>query len=322
MKFAKKTELHCQFMKVVNQLVKKKISKEPIEVIILGGSVARGDETEESDIDVVFYVKKKDMPANPQRFYKFKGKYIEEHYSTIENLKSKSILPEEKILYDKKGKIPKLFFDEKWAKKDFNGDLKDAKKSQKIAEKKFSEGNYDLVFNYLYGIKSPSFLMMHAIPPRFNLPFPSFRLLGSIRKIDKKHKTRSYLLIKQLYEFENKDCKRVLGDFKKAYFLMNQLEQKKKPRVKNLGFYDKLKIDYNVKGLKRTFEDYPFVYAYRFIVGCLVMWTFDEKIQRKDREIFHIFLLKILGVERISKELVKEKLELSRNLVKECEKLK
>ena len=60
-------------MRVVDSLIKKKLKTEPILAVTLWGSVARGDEHEHSDIDIVFYVKKKYLPTDVRRFYKFKG---------------------------------------------------------------------------------------------------------------------------------------------------------------------------------------------------------------------------------------------------------
>lgn len=309
-------------MKVVDDLINKKTKSEPIQAIILGGSVSRGDETEQSDIDIVFYVKKKDMPKNPRRFYKFKGKYLEEHYSEIEKLKNENILPEEKILYDKTGKIKKKDFDEKIAKKKFNFGIKEAKKYQKLAEQFFKKQDYEESFNFLYGLGSPAFILMHALPPRFNLPFPSFRLLKSLKIIDRKHKTKTYKKVEKIYNFENKNKKQILRDFQKAYLLMNRIKKSENPNSKNLGFFDKIKIKYNVEGLKKTFEDYSFVFSYRFIVGCLAMWTFDKKTKNKDKEVFYQILLEVLGVKKIDKKLVEEKLKFSKELLKEVEKLK
>jgi len=314
-----KTNLHQKFMKVVNSLVDKKIEQEPIQAVILGGSVARGDETKHSDIDIVFYVKKKDIPKNPRRFYKFKGKYIEEHYFEIENLKNENILPEEKILYDKTGKIKKKEFDKKIAKKKFYIELKEAKEYQKLAKQSFKKRNYEKSFNFLYGLGSPAFILMHALPPRYNLPFPSFRLLESIKIIDKKNKTNLYKKIEQIYTFENKNKKQILRNFGKAYLLMNKV---KKSTSENFGFFDKEKIKYNVLGLKKTFKEYPFVYSYRFIVGCLTMWALDEKIELNYKNKLKDYLLIILGIKFINKNLVEEKLKLSNELIKGCEKIK
>jgi len=315
-------EIHNQFMKVVNDLIKKKIKSESIQAIILGGSVARGDETKNSDIDIVFYVKKKDMPKNPRRFYRFKGKYIEEHYSEIEKLKNEDILPEEKILYDATGKIRKEDFDEKTAKKKFNVEFKEAIKYQGLAERFFKKNNYEESFNFLYCLGSPAFILMHSLPPRFNLPFPSFRLLKSLKIIDEKHKTKTYNKVEEIYTFQNKNKRQILRDFKKAYLLMNKIKKSENPDSKNLGFFDKIKIKYNLNGLKKTFEDYPFVFSYRFIVGCLAMWTFDKNTKKKNKEFFYQILLKVLGVEKIDKKLVEEKLKFSKCLLKEAEKLR
>jgi predicted nucleotidyltransferase len=312
---------HEKFMIVVESLIEKKLRKEPLQAIILGGSVARGDETEHSDIDIVFYVKKKDIPKNPRSFYKFKGKYIEEHYSAIENLRNDDILPESKILYDKTGKLKNLGFDKNASKINLKVSLKEANKFQKIAGNYFKNDEYEKAFYYLYGLESPAFIIMHSLPPNFNLPFPSFRLLKSVKIIDKKHKTKIYEKIKGLYTFKNNDSKLILSNFKKAYLLMNKIKRSENKDLLNLGFFDEMKVKYNLDGLQKTFEDYPFVFANRFIVGCLVMWVFDKNVKGEDKKILHNYLMNILGIEKINEKILKEKLNLSKDLLKECKKL-
>ncbi len=314
--------IHKKFMEIVDDLISKKIKSEAIQAIILGGSVAREDETEHSDIDIVFYVKKKDLPKNLRKFYKFRDKYIEEHYSEIESLRNENILPEEKILYDKTGTIRKKNFDEKIAKKRFIYEFREAKKYQKLAEQYFKKGSYERSFNSLYGTESPTFILMHSLPPRFNLPFPSFRLLKSLKLIDRKHKTKIYEKVEKIYTFENKNKKQILRDFQKAYLLMNKIKKSENPNYKNLGFFDKIKIKYNFEGLKKTFEDYPFVFAYRFIVGCLAMWTFDKNTKKQDKEIFYKILFKVLGVEKIDKKLFEKKIKLSKELLEEVKRFR
>lgn len=314
--------LHEKNLRIIRELLHKKLKKENILVAILGGSVARGDETEYSDIDIVFYVDRKNLPKDSRCFYKFKGKYIEEHYSPIEELKNENILPEEKILLDKTGEITKFLFNKSLAKKKFNLEIKEAKRYQRLAEESFNKKDYEESFYYLYGLGSSAFIIMHTLPPRFNLPFPSFRLLKSIAIIDKINKTKAYKKIEQIYTFKNKNKKEILRTFEKAYSLMNKLKKIENPKSKNLGFFDKTKIRYNLKGLKKTFEDYPFVYAYRFIVGCLTMWAFDKKIKDKDTKKIYKYLLESLGVKEINRELVKEKINISRDLIEECEKIK
>ncbi|MFH1503164.1 MAG: nucleotidyltransferase domain-containing protein [Candidatus Diapherotrites archaeon] len=301
----KERKIHQKFMDVVNSLVNEKIKKEPIQAVILGGSVARGDETKHSDIDIVFYVKKKDLPENKRGFYKFKGKCIEEHYFSIEDLKNSNLLPEEKIIYGKTGKIKIPKFNEKLAKKKFKDSLKQAKKFQKLAESDFKKGDYEKAFYYLYSMESPSFIMMHSLPPRFNLPFPSFRLLNSIKSIDKNKNTKFYGLFEEFYKFNNKKIKEIMGSFSEAYYL----------RIKKEG---KLKVKYNLEYLKKTFKEYPFIFAYRFIVCCLTLWTFDNSIEQEKREFLNRSLMKVLGIKNISKKLVKEKLEISNKLFLEC----
>jgi predicted nucleotidyltransferase len=309
-------------MQVVNALIEKKIKTEPIQAVTLWGSVARGDEHEHSDIDIVFYVKKKDLPKDTRRFYKFKGTYIEEHYSKIEDLKSENILPEVKILYNKTGKIIKHEFDERREKKAFIKKLREAEKYLKLARNCFQKGAYEKSFNYLYGLGEPASIIMHALPPRYNLPFPTFRLLGSVKIIDEKNKTQVYKKIEQIYKFNNTNVTEILQNFKKAYELMSKIKCKENPSAKNLGFFDKIKIKYNVESLKKTFEDHPFVYAYRFIVECLTEWAFDKKIKLKERKKLHKYLLKSLGLANIDGNLVKQKLKLFEDLLKEAKKLK
>jgi len=308
-------------MRVVNALIEKKIKTEPIQAVTLGGSVARGDEHEHSDIDIVFYVKKKDMPKDTRRFYKFKGTYIEEHYHEIGALKSENILPEVKILYNKTGKIIKHEFDERREKKAFIKKLREAEKYLKLARNCFRKGAYETSFNYLYGLGEPASIIMHALPPRYNLPFPTFRLLGSVKIIDEKNKTQVYKKIEQIYKFNNTNLKEILHNFEKAYELMNKIKREENSDAKNLGFFDKIKIEYAIESLKENFEDYPFVYAYRFIAECLTEWAFDKKIKLKERKKLRKYLLKSLGIANIDGDLVKQKIALFEDLLKEAKKL-
>jgi predicted nucleotidyltransferase len=318
----KNIDLHNKFMKVVDLLVKKKLKTEPIQAVILGGSVARGEETKHSDIDINFYVKKADMSDNQRGFYKFKGKYIEEHYFPIENLKSDDLIPEQKIIYDKTGKIKQKVFDEKYAKKKFYLEIKKAEKYQKLAENYFKNEKYIEAFSHLYCFESPVFIIMHALPQRFNLPFPSFRLLGSINQIDKMYKTNLYKRIEGIYTFKNKNKREILICFNKSYRLMNKVKKEENPNLINLGFFDMIKVKYNVSGLKKTFEDYPFVYSYRFIIDCLTGWVSNMKIKSEYRDKLKKYLLNVLSVKVIDKDLVKDKLELSKELIKECKRIK
>lgn len=314
-------KIHEEFMKVVSALVEKKLGEEDIEIVVLGGSVARGDETEYSDIDINFYFVKDKLPKFYGKFYEFMGKWIEEYYFDVEDLKGKSLLPEVLILYDKNGVAKKNKFDKKIARKDFEVQLKEALKYQELIEKSFESGNHEESFYYLYSIESPSYVLMHALPPRFGLPFPSFRLLDSLKKIDEKHGSKTYDLVEKIYDFENSDVEGILKKFEEAYLLMNKIRREENTEIENLGFYDELKIRYNIEGLRRTFEKYPFVFAYRFIVGCLAMWAFDESIDVKNRENLVGILFNVVGVEEISEELVREKVDLSRGLIDEVKKL-
>jgi predicted nucleotidyltransferase len=312
--------LHQEFMQVVNSLIKKKIRTEPIQAVTLWGSVARGDETKHSDIDIIFYVKKKDMPKDTRRFYKFDGKYIEEHYFRIEKLKSENILPEVKILYNKTGKIIKPEFNERKERQAFVKKLMEAENYLKLAKNCFQNKAYEKSFNYLYGIGAPASIIMHALPPRYNLPFPTLRLLNSVKIIDKKNKTQVYPKIKQIYNFNNIDVKEILLNFEKAYKLMNKIKRRENPGAKNLGFFDKIKIKYAIESLKENFKDYPLVYAYRFIVECLTGWAFDKKIKLNERKKLRKYLLRSLGIANIDKDLIKQKLRLFEELIEEVKK--
>jgi len=312
------SKIHAEFMNVVNKLVERKVNNEKIIAAILGGSVARGDETEHSDIDIVFYVRKKDMPLDSRRFYKYLGKYIEEHYLPIEGFRNDSLLPEEKIIYDKTEKLKEVSFDEKKAKKIFKKNLSKAKKSLKLTKEYYFLERYEESFYCLFGIEGPTFILMHSLPPRFNLPFPSFRLLESLKIIDKSEGTKFYNIFEKIYTFENKDSEKILKIFSKAYKLVGEFKKNKNPPLNSLGFYDKIKIKYNLEGLKRTFDKYPFVYAYRFMVGCLVMWSIDKKLKKENRKILENLLLEILGIRSIDEVIVSEKIELTNKLIKEC----
>jgi predicted nucleotidyltransferase len=306
-------KVHDEFMRVVDDLVKSKVDGESIQAIVLGGSVARGDEEEHSDIDIVFYVERRDLPESLRNFYEFEGKYIEEHYLAIENFCGEDVFPEARVLYDVSGKVRERKFDLGIAKKKFDEDLKGAKRSQKMAESFFEKGKYEEVFSCLYDMESPSFILMHALPARFDLPFPSFRLLKSIKIIDEKNGSRLYDKLERIYGFENNDYEEILRIFESAYKLVGEF--------RDGGFFDRLKIKYNIDGLRRTFEEYPFVYAYRFIVGCLASWAFNEGLGVEVRGKLRKNLFEVLGAEGVDEGLVKGKLELSRKLISECEGL-
>jgi len=315
--------LHQKFMRVVNSLIEKKVKSEPILAVALWGSVARGDEpSEHSDIDICFYVKKKDLPRDTRSFYKFKGTYIEEHYSDIRKLKGENILPEVKILYNKTGKVINHEYNLARERKAYIKKLKESEKQLALAKNSFQKGAYEKSFNYLYGANAPTYTIMHALPPRYNLPFPSLRLLGSVRNIDKKHGTHVYDEIKKIYEFNNANAKEILYNFEKAFRLMHLVKRRKHPSAKNLGFFDKLKIEYAMVSFKETFEHYPFVYAYRFIAECLTEWAFDKKTKPQERKNLHEYLLRSLGIANICRNLVKQKLALHEDLVKEAKKLR
>ena len=140
---------------------------------------------------------------------------------------------------------------------------------------------------------------MHALPPSKNLPFQSFRLFRSIKKIDKE----AYGLFERLYNFKEGNVRKILKEFKRAYIREGRLQGSK-------GFYDPLKINYNIRELRRTFREYPFFYGYRFILGCMVGWKVKKEL-----------LERLIG-QKIAKELVEDKLEISQKLIERVEELK
>jgi len=57
-------------------------------------------------------------------------------------------------------------------------------------------------------------------------------------------------------------------------------------------------------------------------VGCLVTWAFDKKIIKSERTELKKILLKVLGIDKINENMIKDKLKLSEKILKECQKLK
>lgn len=98
----KNSKLHQENKQIVSQLIKKNIKDNKIVLAILGGSVARGDETEHSDIDINFFSEGKYLPNEKRKFYRFKRKYIEESFHNLSDFNINNLLDEEVILYDKK----------------------------------------------------------------------------------------------------------------------------------------------------------------------------------------------------------------------------
>jgi predicted nucleotidyltransferase len=318
-------DLHQEFLNIIDSLVKKKLKENPhIELIIYGGSVARGDETEHSDIDIGFYCKKEYMPDFTRGFYKFKGKHIEEIFHPLEEFSTDEIIDENVVAYDKNGLLKnRKFKSEKEKINNFNKEWKKAKNFQKIAINYLNKKDYENAIYHILGCEGLSYLMAMALPARMNLPYPSFRLFKTIKKIDK----TLYNIWIKLFNIDNFDQKSVLKYFEKAYLIMNKCYKNKNPKEKNLGFYDILKLKYNIEGLKFTFNDYPKEYALKFIIECMIEWSFGEKDlwDFKPNQKFKPEIIKLtkslLGIKDFNKEFVKEKLDISKNIEKKIQEL-
>ncbi|MDD4353068.1 MAG: nucleotidyltransferase domain-containing protein [Candidatus Nanoarchaeia archaeon] len=319
-------ELHQEFLKVIDLLINKKLKENPkIELIIYGGSVARGDETEHSDIDIGFYCKKKYLPKFTRGFYKFKGKFIEEIFHPIEEFSKDEILDENVVAYDKYGLLKnRKFKSEKEKINNFNKELKKAKKFQKIAIDYFNKKDYEKSVYHILGCEAFSYLMAMALPARLGLPYPSFRLFESIKKIDKE----LYNIWIKLFNIENFDQKNILKDYEKAYMIMNKCYKNKNPKEKNLGFYDIIKIKYNIECLNFTFNNYPKEYSLKFIIECLIDWSFGEKDlwTLKTNQKYNIEIIKIaksiLGIKEFDEKFAKEKLNILIKIEKRIDELK
>jgi len=302
-------KLHKEYMEVTDSLVKDAMKKRDIELILIGGSVARGDETKHSDIDINFYVKKKSLPSPPRRFYRYKGKYIEETFIPLESLKIKEIPAEAKVIYDNnnlfKGKQPK--FNEKEARQLFLTRFIESKKYLRIAEKAYNLGDYEKAALHLLGTKSLIFNLIHALPQRFNLPYPSFRLLDSVKKASKMLEDELiYKDVLKIYGIETPlSNNEILRKYEEAYRIIG------KPSG-NSGFYDPLKIKYNIMELRLTFRSYPSVFALRFIIGCIIDWALEAKSRAKVMALTK----EILGISGFNREFVENKLLLSQDLEK------
>ena len=303
-----KSKLHQEYTKVIKILIKDKLKNKKIELIILGGSAARGDETKHSDIDINFYTKNRFMPSNPRSFYKYKGKYVEETFIPLESLKIKEIPAETQVLYDKNdifsGRQPE--FNETEARKLFVNKFIESKKYLRLAEKAYELQNYEKATLHLLGTKSLAFILIHALPQRFNLPYPSFRLLDSVKKASKKiGDKRIYADIIKIYEIKTSlSNNKILKLYEKGYKIMGKLSG-------NFGFYDPIKLKYNLEELKLTFRDYPSVFALRFIINCIVDWSLEGKSTHREK--IKTLTKEILGISEFNKEFVKNSLFLSQD---------
>ena len=326
-----KSGIHKRFMKVVDSLVKKKLKENPhIELVLLGGSVARGDESEHSDIDINFYVKKKYFPSFPRKFYKYKGKFIEEIFVPMKEFSSKVLFDEILVLYDKNNITnnmrKELSIKEK--NKIFKSSWKKAKEYQRLAEDYYNKEDYEKSIYHILGSESLVHIFCMALPARLNLPFPSFRLLKTIKKISKIYgDNKIYHDCIKLFRIKNVDKKKVLKKYEKAYKIISKCYKNKNPNEKNLGFYDNLKIKYNIEGLDLTFKEYPPEFALKFIIGCIIDWSLDEKDlwKLKENKKYKNQVIKltkeILNIQEFNKEFAKQRLDLSKDLEKRIDKI-
>jgi predicted nucleotidyltransferase len=316
-------------MQTVDALVEQKKKDLRIQLMVLGGSAARGDETEHSDIDINFFVRKKDMPDPSRRFYLFEGRFIEETFLPVEDFKIKELPAEVKILFDRNNfSLKRKQLSEKQKFQQFKKDWKEAKKYLRLAEGFYKQENYDKAVLYLLGTKSLVSILVHSLPLRFDLPFPSFRLLKSIKLASNTlGDEKIYYDCINLFKIKNLDVNKILADYNRAYKIMAKCYSNKYPLEKNLGFYDNLKIKYNDKGLRLTFEDYPPEFALRFIISCVVDWSLDSEQlwSIKKNKCYKTNVSKltysVLGITRFDKEFATEKLLLSKNLEKGIDNL-
>jgi predicted nucleotidyltransferase len=161
--------LHEKYLKVLNSWINKTLKDDSIELIILSGSVARGDETKHSDIDIAVYYKIK-IPKSKRLFYKYKTVYIEQTNYSIKELNLNNILIEHKILFDKEGYTKNLKFDKTRNKLRFLKKYRIALKNLKLAKKYYNKQDYDKAILHILGTQSFTFITVHALPELFDLP--------------------------------------------------------------------------------------------------------------------------------------------------------
>jgi len=206
----------------------------------------------------------------------------------------------------------------KQRKKIFSIQWKKAKSFLKSAEKEYKKADYEKAVLHLLGSESLSFVLHHSLPPRDNLAYPSFRLFISIKKIDSEVYENSI----KLFHIKNLNKKKVLEKFEIAYKIMNKCYKNKYPKERNLGFFDSLKIKYNLEGLKSTFEEYPPEFALRFIISCIIDWSLDSKDlwtikkNKKYKKGLITLAKQILGIKTFNQKFAQEKLVLSQVLAR------
>jgi len=320
-KIMPKNALHKEFLDVVFSLVNKKIREEPISLIILGGSVARGDMEKHSDIDIAYYVPKKELHKFSRSFYKYLGKYIEDSYFAIEELEVEELIAESVVVYDPKNiiKNKKIQCNEKNVlSANFKKSITKGKLFLKLAEKYYNKGLYKESLIHLLSMQSYAFMFLHSLPPRFNMPFPTFKLYNSIKKISKElGDPEIYKISTNLFNASEN----FIEYFEKGYNLMHQIQKKLNPNKKNYGFFDLLKIKYNIKYMEDIVKKHPKVFASRFAIGCMIDWAWNQKNNFNQKEIVDPYMkelnelmLKIFDINKITKEFVKEKLEITQKL--------
>jgi predicted nucleotidyltransferase len=320
-KIEPKNDLHKEFLDVIYDLVNDKIKNEPIVLVVLGGSVARGDMEEHSDIDIVFYVPKNDLEKYSRGFYKYHGKFIEDSYFAIEDLNMSDLIAESMPIYDPENRLGDWMgksADEENLSNIFRQNIEIGKKILFETEDNFNKGFYKESLVNLLTMNSYVFILLHSLPPRFNLPFPTFKLYKSIEEISNKlNSPKIYELSTKLYSASPN----FIDIFEESYKIMYGIQKKINPNQSNYGFFDPLKIEYNIKYAKDVVKKYPEFYASRFAMGCVIDWAWgnvDDAVQleatEKYKDKLDSLALEILGTKKISKEFVEEKLKISKEL--------
>ncbi len=319
------SNLHKLYMKIVDSLVKMKLEENPrIELVLIGGSVARGDETIHSDIDINFYVKKEFLPASRMKCYEYKGKFVDETFIPLEEFNSSKLIDEVVVLFDKNGITSKIRrgLSEKEKNKVLVREWERARGFQRLSEAYYENGEYEKSVYHTLGSEGLAYNLCLFLPARLNLPFPSFRLLKTMKKIN----TGIYDDLVKLFSVKDFDKEKVLRNYEKVYKIIADCYKQIKPG-ENLGFFNPLKIKYNIDYLKLTFKDYPPAYDLKFIVGCVIDWALktEELWKNKKNQEYKSEVVKltkeILGIKEFNKEYAKEKLELSKKLEKRTDKL-
>jgi predicted nucleotidyltransferase len=305
------SELHRQYQKILNAWQKEQLRNKNIELIILGGSVARGDETKFSDIDVSIYYNNKFIIKAKRQFYKYRTKYIEQTNYDIADFKLEDVLKEQKILFDAKGYTKLLSFSKSKNKARFLKKYKDANESLKLAEMYYSKQDYENATLHLMGTKSFAFITVHALPELFDLPYPTFKLLSSIKQISKDTKIDVYKEYINLWTIKNNP--KIITNFEKIYKIMGPLNN-------NEGFYSKEKIHENMLQIIDTLKKYPKEYANRFIIGCVIDWALD-KDTTKNKQLIINLTKEILSINEFDNEFTEQKLLITKQIKKEIDEI-